>query len=167
MNSTAINSTAKRGGGRRARHACAGFTFLELLIVMAVAMTIAAMAIPSMQNAILSARVSRSVGDVRTIGQAALGFYAQNGAAPNTLTDIGYDQQVDPWGNAYQYLGFTAATTTSQMRTDSFGVPINTFFDLYSMGADKATATSLASPESQDDIIWANDGTYLGLASNY
>jgi general secretion pathway protein G len=53
------------------------------------------------------------------------------------------------------------------MRTDMFGVPINTYFDLYSMGADGQTTLSLSSTQSQDDVIWANDGTYLGLGSNY
>ena len=77
---------------------------------MAIIMVVSAMAIPSMQNAILSARVSRATADVRTIGQAALGYYAENGAAPNTLADIGYDQQMDPWDHPYQYLGFTATT---------------------------------------------------------
>jgi general secretion pathway protein G len=168
MNSIATNSAAIPGSkGRGGRRACAGFTFIELLIVMAIIMVISAMAIPSMQNAILSARVSRSVGDVRTIGQAALGYYAENGTAPNSLVDIGYDQQIDPWGNAYQYLGFTAATTTSQMRTDAFGVPINTIFDVYSMGADQQTALSLSAAQSQDDIVWAQDGYYMGLVSNY
>jgi general secretion pathway protein G len=168
MNSRATNSAATGSGrGTGARHACAGFTFIELLIVMAVIMIISAFAVPSMQSAILSARVSRAVGDVRTIGQAALGYYAENGAAPNTLADIGYDQQIDPWGAGYQYLGFTAATSTAQMRTDRFGVPINTFFDLYSMGVDGQTTPPLTATPSQDDVIWANDGVYMGLASNY
>jgi len=141
-------------------------TFIELLIVMAILMIVSAMAIPSMQSAILSARVSRSVGDVRTIGQAALGYYAENGTAPNTLADIGYDQQIDPWDHSYQYQGFTA-TSSAQMRTDRFGVPINTFFDLYSMGPDGQTASSLTATQSQDDVVWADDGHYMGLASNY
>jgi general secretion pathway protein G len=168
MDSKTTNSAAARRGKRHGiRHACAGFTFIELLIVMAIIMVVSAMAIPSMQSAILSAKVSRAVGDVRTIGQAALGYYAESGAAPNSLADIGYDQQIDPWGNVYQYLGFTATTTAGQMRTDAFGVPINTFFDVYSMGADKETALSLSAEPSQDDIVWAQDGYYMGLVSNY
>jgi general secretion pathway protein G len=168
MNFRATNSAAiRRVRGHGARHTCEGFTIVELIIVTAVLLILAAMAIPSMQSAIAAAKISRTVGDVRTIGQAALGYYAEYGAAPNNLVDIGYDEQVDPWGNHYQYLGFTSTTTIAQMRTDSFGVPINTFFDLYSMGADQQTTGSLAAPQSQDDVIWANDGVYMGLASNY
>jgi general secretion pathway protein G len=168
MNSRATNSAAIRSGkGHGARHACAGFTIVELIIVVAILMIVSAMAVPRLQAAIQAAKISRSVGDVRTIGDAALGYYAEYGAAPNTLADVGYDQQVDPWGQAYQYLGFTSTTSSSQMRTDRFGAPINTFFDLYSMGADGQTTTQLTAPQSQDDVIWANDGVYMGLAWNY
>jgi general secretion pathway protein G len=135
---------------------------------MGIFMIVSAMAVPALKDAIKSAKIGRGVADVRTIGQAALGYYAENGAAPNTLADIGYDQQLDPWGNNYQYLPFTPTTNPSLMRTDAlFSVPVNTLFDLYSMGADKETATSLSASQSQDDIIWANDGVYMGLASNY
>jgi general secretion pathway protein G len=168
MTSIANKSAARRRRGRHgASPAGAGFTIVELIIVTAVMLIIAAMAVPSMQSAILAAKISRTVGDVRTIGQAALGFTAENGTAPNSLTDIGYDQQIDPWGNPYHYLGFTATTSTAQMRTDMFGVPINTFFDLYSAGPDQDTATSFSATQSQDDVVWANDGTYIGLVSNY
>jgi general secretion pathway protein G len=169
MNSRTINSAATRTrrGGHAARHACAGFSIVELLIAMGIFMIVSAMAVPALKEAIKSAKIGRGVADVRTIGQAALGYYAENGAAPNTLADIGYDQQLDPWGHGYQYLGFTPATGTAQMRTDRFNVPINTFFDLCSLGADGDTATSLTATQSQDDIIWANDGIYMGLASNY
>jgi general secretion pathway protein G len=168
MNSRATNSPVTGSGwSRRSRRACAGFSLIELLIVMAVLMILAAMAVPRMQAAIQAAKISRAVGDVRTIGQAALGFYAETGAAPVTLVDVGYDEQKDPWGNAYQYRGFTSTTNPAQMRTDRFGVPINTFFDLYTMGADGQSAFSLTAPQSQDDVIWANDGVYMGLASNY
>jgi general secretion pathway protein G len=53
------------------------------------------------------------------------------------------------------------------MRTDRFGVPINTFFDVYSMGVNGETAAPLTASQSQDDVVWANDGVYMGLASDY
>ena len=168
MNSGAANPVAMRSGrGRGSRHTGAGFSIVELLIAMGVFMVVCAMAIPRLQDAIQAAKIGRAVADVRTIGQAALEYYAEYGAAPNTLVDIGYDQQIDPWGNPYQYLAFTSATSTAQMRTDRFGVPINTFFDLYSLGPDLQTAPPLTASPSQDDVIWGNDGVYMGLASNY
>jgi general secretion pathway protein G len=45
--------------------------------------------------------------------------------------------------------------------------PFNSFFDLYSMGADGKTQLGLTAPESQDDIIWANDGDFVGVTGDY
>src|ERR1700687_1651154 len=104
------NSAAvRRGRGHGARRGCAGFTIVELLIALGVLMVVSAMAVPALSDAIKSAKIARAVADVRTIGQAALGYYAQNGAPANTITDLGYDQQLDPWGRAYQYLPITAS----------------------------------------------------------
>jgi general secretion pathway protein G len=168
MYSKAINSSATRSpGGNRARPACAGFTIVELIIVLAIIMILATMAIPGLSGAVLAARNAGAVSDVRVIGQTALGFYAETGAPPNSLIDIDYDKQLDPWGRPYQYLPITDSTDTSKLRTDLLNGSINTFFELYSMGADGQTATSLAAPQSQDDIVWGDDGSYVGLASNY
>jgi len=46
-------------------------------------------------------------------------------------------------------------------------VPINTDFDLYSMGPDGRSAPPLTAKHSRDDIVRANDGAFIGLASDY
>jgi general secretion pathway protein G len=53
------------------------------------------------------------------------------------------------------------------MRKDRFLVPINTFFDLYSMGKDGQSVSPLTAQASRDDVIWANDGAFIGRASDY
>ena len=52
-------------------------------------------------------------------------------------------------------------------RKDHFLHPINSDFDLYSMGADGESNAPLTAKQSRDDIIRANDGAYYGLASNF
>ena len=52
-------------------------------------------------------------------------------------------------------------------RQDRFLRPINRDFDLYSMGRDGTTASNLADQESLDDVIRANEGTYVGSAEEY
>jgi general secretion pathway protein G len=54
-----------------------------------------------------------------------------------------------------------------QARKDRFLVPINSDFDLYSMGKDGRSVGPLTAQQSHDDIIRANDGGYYGLASNF
>ncbi|MDE2305741.1 MAG: prepilin-type cleavage/methylation domain-containing protein, partial [Gammaproteobacteria bacterium] len=83
------------------------------------------------------------------------------------LATIGMSALVDPWGRPYQYLSFTGLNGNGQMRKDKNLVPINTQYDLYSLGADGQSRLPLTAPVSQDDVILANDGNYIGLASKY
>lgn len=53
------------------------------------------------------------------------------------------------------------------MRKDRFLVPINTHFDLYSMGPDGRSQPPLTAAGSLDDLIVANDGEFIGVARCY
>src|SRR5262249_11165756 len=112
-------------------------------------------------------RIARAVGDIRTIGNDIYEYDIVTGNFPASLAVIGYDTHLDPWGNPYQYLNFDDANGHGGMRKDRFLVPINSHFDLYSEGADGRSVAPLTAPQSQDDIIWANDGDFIGLASNF
>jgi general secretion pathway protein G len=85
------------------------------------------------------------------------------------LADVGLGGMTDPWGNPYQYMKIAGQDKKSvgTLRKDRFMVPINTDFDLYSMGPDGKSASALTAKISQDDIIRANDGQYIGRASEY
>jgi general secretion pathway protein G len=52
-------------------------------------------------------------------------------------------------------------------RKDRFLVPINSDFDLYSMGADGESMPPLQNPKSRDDVIRAGNGAYIGIAELY
>ena len=142
-----------------------GFTLVELMISCAIILTIFAMAIPSALSAITAGKNARAVGDIRAIGDDLQAYYASNAQFPQFLSDIN-DNYKDPWGNPYKYLNFAYAKP-NQMRKNRFLFPFNTWFDLYSMGADGKTQLGLTAPESQDDIVWANDGDYVGLVEDY
>ncbi len=144
-----------------------GFTLVELLIAMAIATTLAALAIPSLLRSIDNAHVVQAVGDLDAM-EADIEAYDQlNDSLPNTLADIGRDQLLDPWGHPYQYLNFADVKGKGSMRKDRFLVPLNSTYDLYSMGKDGMSVPPITAKASHDDIIRANDGAYLGLASNY
>ena len=53
------------------------------------------------------------------------------------------------------------------MRKDHNLVPVNSDFDLYSMGKDEATNSTFTAKVSEDDIVRANNGGYVGLVSEY
>ncbi len=52
-------------------------------------------------------------------------------------------------------------------RKDRFLVPINSDYDLYSKGKDGESKAPLSPKVSHDDIIRANDGAFVGLASEF
>jgi len=156
-------SALTRAERRRAQN---GFTLIELLVTVAIIVTIAAIAVPPLLNALNQAKIARAIGDIHAIGTDLQGYYLSNYQYPDTLDQIG-DNRNDPWGNPYQYLNFAGVNGKGKMRKDRFLVPINTFFDLYSMGPDGQSVPPLTAKQSRDDIIWANDGDYVGPASDY
>ena len=52
-------------------------------------------------------------------------------------------------------------------RKDKFLVPLNSLYDLYSMGKDGESVPPLTAAQSWYDVIMANDGGFVGLAKNF
>ena len=146
----------------------AGITVIELTVLVAIVGMLAAVGVPVYQSYRDTARDVKAAADIATL-QFDLRFYesANNGQLPPSLDTLGRGTIRDPWGNAYRYLNFATVSGTGPMRKDRFMVPINSTYDLYSMGKDGMTATPLTSKNSRDDIIRANDGGFIGLASDY
>jgi len=144
-----------------------GFTIVELLVTVAIIFTIAAIAVPRYFSAIDEAKIAKAVADLRTIGTSIVGYEVVNRQYPTTLADVGYGETLDPWGQPYHHTNFANVNGKGAMRKDRFLVPINTFFDLYSIGKDGKSVPPLTASASQDDIIWANDGDFVCLASDY
>jgi len=139
-----------------------GFTLIELLVVVAVIGVLATVALPIFSSYVTRAKSSRAAADIRTIDQAISAYFIDHNALPATLSDVGITNLLDPWGRPYEYqiLGNGAAPLE-----DSVGGDLNTDYDLYSKGADGASAVSSADPTSTDDIVRANSGMYAGLRS--
>lgn len=144
-----------------------GFTLVELLIVLAIFITIAAIAVPSLMSALDAARIARAVEEIHTLESEIALYEISNGKLPDSLADIGRGNFADPWGTPYQYLNITTAQGKGQMRKDRFLVPLNPDYDLYSMGKDRQSVPPITAKVSQDDIIRASGGAYVGLASQY
>ena len=152
----------------RKREACQrGFSLVELLIVVGIILTLAALAIPSFLQVRDLARYTKAVGDIRIIEKDILTYVTSNGALPNTLTDVGRGDLLDPWGLPYVYTNYAEVKKKNQIRKDRFLHPMNSDYDLFSAGMDGEWKAPITAAASQDDIIRANDGAYVGLASDY
>ena len=146
-----------------------GFTLAELLIVMAIISTLSAIAVPVIADVTERAKVSRAIADIKKMEGEIAAFEILNSRLPTNLGEIGRGGIKDAWGNPYEYLNFAAAGPSSRghARKDHFLVPLNSTYDLYSKGRDGDSRAPLTARASRDDIIRANDGGYIGLASNY
>lgn len=144
-----------------------GFTLIELVIVLAIVTTLAAIAVPAYNAFVTKARVIQAIAAIREISTDITAYSVDTGAFPASLDDVGYGTRLDPWGNPYQYVNIETAKGKGGLRKDKSLVPINSDFDLYSKGKDGKSQQSLAPKVSHDDIIRANDGSYIGLASMY
>lgn len=172
---------AAPAGRQRRRKRCRGLTLVELLVAVAMLGTLAAIGIGAYRDALDKARIARAIADIRTLEREITLYQANKGDLPDTIADVGRENFRDPWGNPYEYLKFStflepisvvesvidAPLTELTMRLDQFLVPLNSTYDLYSKGKDGKSKALLTAEESWDDIVRANDGGFIGLASEY
>jgi len=143
-----------------------GFTLIELCIVVAIIGVLAAIAIPSMFHYIHKARVARTISELQSIEKSLVNHNLSSGQFPASLDAVGYGDLTDCWGNPYQYTP-VAGNPVGALRKDKFLVPVNTDFDLYSMGKDGKSQTPFPAKASRDDVVRANNGGYFGLVEYY
>lgn len=143
------------------------FTLVELLLVAAILGVLTAIAFPGYERYQDQVKFTQAKADIVIIESALERYYANNLAYPDTLAQAGVGSMLDPWGNPYQYLNITTAKGKGQVRKDHKLVPINSDYDLYSMGKDGKSQSPLTAKASRDDIIRANNGQFVGLAADY
>jgi len=139
---------------------------IELLIAVAVLGVSAAIAIPIYNEYKVKLDNAIAITDIVNIQVAVESYFQAKDTYPNSLTDVNMDLLLDPWGNAYQYLNLAGAPI-GLMRKDQALVPINSDYDLYSMGPDGASVAPLTAVMSRDDIVRGNNGSFIGLGSEY
>jgi general secretion pathway protein G len=143
-----------------------GFTLIEVFIVIAIIGTLSAIALPNYIRYRYEALIMVGITDIRMIEkQVSLFVFDNDGQLPdslNELTTIGTIN--DPWGNPYQYLKIDGGKPPG-LRKNMSDNPVNTDYDLYSLGADGLSKPQFKFKTSRDDVVRAYDGSYVGLVS--
>ena len=146
---------------------CLGFTLVELLVVIAIVGVLCAVSMQSYANFLRKAEASTVVTDIRFLEREIYKHRAMTGFYPENLAVIGLSNTHDPWGRLYVYVRVCDAWGKGGLRKDRFTNPLNTDFDLYSCGPDGKTAIQLNELDARDDIVRANNGEFVGLATDY
>lgn len=126
----------------------------------------AAIAVPSYARVLERQKINQCAMDLRSLALRIERYRTQHGSAPNSLGDLGPPLPKDPWGRQYQFLNFDSANP-GKIRKDHNLHPLNSEFDLYSLGKDGRSVPALTGKPSRDDVIWARDGGFVGLAADY
>lgn len=144
-----------------------GFTLVELMITIGLVGVLAALAVSSYQAYMERARVAQAITDIAAIS-TNIKLYLQDARVyPASLATIGAGAQLDPWGRPYVYLDLTTKNGNGGSRRDKNLNPLNSDFDLYSKGKDGLTRLPITQKDSLDDVLRANDGAFIDLASKY
>lgn len=146
-----------------------GFGLLELMLTLAIVSLLVMVAIPSYGGYALRAKVARAIGDIGSIAVEIETFRLRNrDRVPTNLAELQTSVSNDPWGRAYVFLNIIDGNPNiGAVRKDGQLNPLNTDYDLYSLGKDGDSKGPLNAQASRDDIIRANNGAYIGLGEDY
>ena len=143
-----------------------GMTLLELMLAMALVAILTTIAVPTYRKIIERAHNHQAIAEIGELSLQIYRWETNTGRFPNSLAEAGLGAPLDPWNRPYVYLNIATASP-GDVRKDKNLVPINTDFDLYSLGEDGQSSTALTAAGSRDDIVRANNGGFIGEAQDY
>ncbi len=144
------------------------------MVTVALIGTLVAIVIPVYQHYVDKAASARTIAEVRMLDSEIKEYENSYEELPDSLAQVGRGDLLDYWGTPYEYLKITCQVASKGKckaakgaRKDKFLVPLNSDYDLYSKGVDGDSKAPLTAQASWDDIIRANDGSFVGLASEF
>jgi general secretion pathway protein G len=174
-----------------------GFTLVELAVVLAIVGILASTGGSKYMTVLDRARTARAIVELRGIAVQLDPMGDSNATLPTTLAEFGIHtidpwgrpyqylliqgelppgmssnesglpNVAAPGGRNGSGGGGGGSPAIALARKDRFLVPINSDYDLYSMGPDGESKATLNAPVSRDDIIRAADGAFYGRAEKF
>ena len=93
-------------------------------------------------------------------------YARENRGNPASLAEVGLAGKLDPGGQPYEYYDI-AGNNTGHARKDRRLSPINSDFDLYSVGPDGVTHKQVSNRDSADDVIRGSNGKFIGKGADF
>jgi general secretion pathway protein G len=140
-----------------------GFSMVELVTVLSIIVILATMAIPTINRYIYTTKIAACATDIRTIDKAITAYSIDKNALPPDgpagLGALGMSDMVDPWRRPFEFKLNTPATELKDIANN----PLNTDYDLYSLGQDGISVSAAGGDGNEDDIARTNNGTFVGV----
>jgi general secretion pathway protein G len=168
-NQSVLTSARKRVASSRSVE-ITGFTLIELLIVIGILSVLTTIGLFKYTAFIEQTKVTKAIADIKQLAQLIGDFNEAHDRYPETLDELGKGTFNDPWGNPYQYVNIAEddkkGADKQGARRDRNQKPINTYYDLWSNGADGDYQQQVNGAKSRDDVIYAWDGDFVGLGKD-
>lgn len=152
-----------------------GFTLIELLIVMAIISILATIGFIRYSGFVEHTKETKAIADIKQIAEWIEEYRERYGEYPPDLATLKVGLNLnsefkDPWDHPYQYVYIAEddkkGKDKQRARRDRNQKPINTYYDLWSNGADGDYQQQVNGAKSRDDIIRAWDGSFVGLGKD-
>lgn len=149
------------------RRRAAGLTVIELLFAVLILGVLGGIAQSKYADYREKVRRNQAIQEITTLQVVIVQYQLEEHKVPSSLADVGRAGMLDPWGRPYAYTDIGAPGGHGAARKDHALNPINSDYDLYSMGPDGVTQKQLTNQDSRDDIVRARDGAFIGVAADF
>ena len=144
-----------------------GHTLIEVLIAIAVLAILVAIGLMMYRSGLQTSRVAKAIAEIKILQLDIDNYKEMYDEFPLILADIGHGGRLDPWNNPYQFQNYDTVKRKKGMRKDKKLKPLNSDYDLFSMGPDGDWKAPLNAKVSRDDIVRAQDGEFVGIADDF
>ena len=157
---------------KRISYSKRGLTLMELMLVVCIIGILSGIAVPAYTGYRAKIDAAQAVAEMNEFALLIEKFYAENNRYPNSLVEIGKGGLKDPWGREYKYLNNSLIMANDKnhkctgCRKNGPVHPLNTDYDLFSVGKDGVSNDTIQSARSHDDIVRAFNGAYLGIVKD-
>jgi general secretion pathway protein G len=142
-----------------------GFSLIEVVMVIVLISIMIMLALPGLDEIKTRAQNARAMSEVRSLEKSIYAYNIDKGFMPINISDVEMGDAKDPWGNSYVFVDLIKNPAAAIK--DSGLQPLNTDYDLYSKGKKGTHTANVTDPETRDDILRVNDGSFVGLGTQF